>query len=95
MFALVENGHDAQGNLLLTRVNSSGAQVAGVNIEAKAGYRKMVMLQGGYTLQSSRYREDFAWSENPAIAPQRRMFRTPDQYGYFLVSYTPPTTTLP
>lgn len=89
VFALVENGHDAQGNLLLTRVNSSGAQVAGVNIEAKAGYRKMVMLQGGYTLQSSRYREDFAWSENPAIAPQRRMFRTPDQYGYFLVSYSP------
>jgi len=89
VFALVENGHDSQGNLLLTRINSGGAYVAGVNLEAKMGYGKLLMLQGGYTLQRSRYTEDFAWSENPNIAPQRRMFRTPDNYGYFLVSCTP------
>lgn len=89
VFALVENGHDAQGNLLLTRVNSGSAYVAGINLEAKLGYRKVFLLQGGYTLQRSRYTEDFAWSENPNIAPQRRMFRTPDRYGYFLATYTP------
>ncbi len=89
VFALVENGHDAQGNLLLTRVNSMGAYVAGVNLEAKVGYRKILLFQGGYTLQTSRYTEDFTWSENKNIAPQRRMFRTPDQYGYFLASVTP------
>ena len=89
VFALVENGHDAMGNLLLTRINSSGAYVAGVNLEGKIGYRKMFLLQGGYTLQRSRYTDDFVWSENPNVAPQRRMFRTPDQYGYFLATYTP------
>jgi len=63
--------------------------VAGVNLEAKLGYRKLLLLQGGYTFQRSRYTEDFAWSENPNIAPQRRMFRTPDNYGYFLATLTP------
>lgn len=89
VFALVENGRDTMGNLLLTRINSSGAYVAGVNLEGKLGYRKMLLLQGGYTLQRSRYTNDFVWSENPNVAPQRRMFRTPDRYGYFLATYTP------
>jgi len=89
VFALVENGHDQQGNLLLTRVNSGSAYVAGVNLEGKIGYRKTFLLQGGYTIQRSRYVDDFAWSENPNIAPQRRMFRTPDHYGYFLTTVTP------
>lgn len=89
VFALIENGHDTMGNLLLTRVNSSGAYVTGINLEAKVGYRKILLLQGGYTLQRSRYTDDFAWSENTNIKPQRRMFRTPDQYGYFLITYNP------
>ncbi len=89
VFTLVENGHDAMGNLLLTRTNSSGAYVTGINLEAKLGYQKMLLLQGGYTLQRSRYTEDFVWSENANIVPQRRMFRTPDHYGYFLASVTP------
>ena len=89
VFTLVENGHDAQGNLLLTRTNSSGARVMGVNIEGKVGYHKEFMLQGGITLQKSQYIEDFAWSDNPSIKPQRRMFRTPDHYGYFLLTYKP------
>lgn len=89
VFALTENGHDEQGNLLLTRVNSNGAYVGGVNLEGKIGYRRLLMLQGGFTWQRSRYTEDFAWSENENIKPQRRMFRTPDQYGYFLMTYNP------
>ncbi len=89
VFSLVENGHDNLGNLLLTRINSSGAYVMGVNLEAKLAYRKLFIMQGGYTLQRSRYTEDFTWSENTNIAPQRRMFRTPDQYGYFLATLSP------
>ena len=34
VFTLVQNGHDEQGNLLLTRTNASGARVAGANLEA-------------------------------------------------------------
>ncbi len=89
VFALVENGHDAAGNLLLTRVNSSDAYVAGLNLEGKIAYRKLFLLQGGYTRQRSRYSEPFMWSDDAAIPPQRRMFRTPDNYGYFLANVTP------
>jgi outer membrane receptor for ferrienterochelin and colicins len=89
VFTLVENGHDAQGNLLLTRTNASGARVAGVNVEAKLGYGHLLSFQAGYTYNHSRYIEPMQWSENPNIAPQTRMFRTPEHYGYFLLNVEP------
>ena len=89
VFTLVENGHDAQGNLLLTRTNASGARVAGMNIEAKVGFGHLLTFQAGYTYNHSRYIEPLQWSENPNIAPQRRMFRTPEHYGYFLCNIVP------
>ena len=89
VFTLVENGHDAMGNLLLTRTNASGARVAGLNIEAKLGYGHLLTFQAGYTYNHSRYIEPLQWSENPNIAPQRRMFRTPEHYGYFLLNIEP------
>ena len=89
VFTLVENGHDEKGNLLLTRTNASGARVAGLNVEAKVGYGHLFTFQAGYTYNHSRYIEPEQWSENPNIAPQRRMFRTPDHYGYFLCNIEP------
>ena len=89
VFTLVENGHDAQGNLLLTRTNASGARVAGLNVEAKVGYGHLLTFQAGYTYNHSRYIKPLQWSDNPNIAPQRRMFRTPDHYGYFLCNIEP------
>ena len=89
VFTLVENGHDAMGNLLLTRTNASGARVAGLNVEAKVGYGHLLSFQAGYTYNHSRYIEPLQWSENPNIAPQRRMFRTPEHYGYFLLNIEP------
>ena len=89
VFTLVENGHDAQGNLLLTRTNASGARVAGVNVEAKLGYGHLLSFQAGYTYNHSRYIEPMKWSENVHIVPQRRMFRTPEHYGYFLLNIEP------
>lgn len=89
VFTLVENGHDAQGNLLLTRTNASGARVAGMNIEAKVGFGHLLTFQAGYTYNHSRYIEPLQWSENPNIVSQRRMFRTPDHYGYFLCNIEP------
>ncbi|MDY2942351.1 MAG: TonB-dependent receptor, partial [Paludibacteraceae bacterium] len=87
VFALVENGHDAQGNLLLTRTNANGARVAGLNVEGKVAYGHLFSLQAGYTYNHSRYIEPFQWSEE--LAPQTRMFRTPDHYGYFLANIEP------
>ena len=89
VFTLVENGHDAHGNLLLTRTNASGARVAGLNVEAKIGYGHILTFQAGYTYNKSRYIEPLQWSENPNVQPQRRMFRTPEHYGYFLCNIEP------
>ena len=89
VFTLVENGHDAMGNLLLTRTNASGARVSGVNLEAKFSYGHLLNFQAGYTYNHSRYIEPEQWSENPNLVPQRRMFRTPEHYGYFLLNIEP------
>ena len=89
VFSLVENGHDALGNLLLLRTNEKGARVMGLNVEGKVAYKSMFVFQLGYTYQQSRYIEAVTWSENPNIAPQKRMFRTPDHYGYFMATVEP------
>ena len=87
VFTLVQNGHDEQGNLLLTRTNASGARVAGANLEAKVAYGRLFSLQAGYTYNYSRYIEPHQWSDD--LPAQRRMFRTPDHYGYFLINVQP------
>ena len=89
VFSLVENGHDALGNLLLLRTNEKGARVYGMNIEGKVAYKSMFVFQLGYTYQQSRYIEAVTWSEDESILPQKRMFRTPDHYGYFMATYEP------
>ena len=86
VFILEENGHDAAGNLLLTRTNGSGATVAGVNFELKYIPTKKLELQAGFTYQQSRYKQPEVWSET--IEAQRRMFRTPDTYGFLTVYYS-------
>ncbi len=94
VFALVENGHDNQGNLLLNRVNASGATISGINFELKMGVPTFV-VDAGLTLQRSRYEEPLQWSEDENIAPQKRMFRAPDIYGYTTINYNPtPALTL-
>ena len=80
---------DAAGNAVLERYNGSGARVAGLNLELKAVYGPLFTVQGGVTWQRSRYKEPEQWSDNPDVAPVRRMFRTPDVYGYVTASCTP------
>lgn len=89
VFTLVESGHDNDGNLLLERRNASGANVYGVNLEFKTGWMRTVTLDAGFTLQKSVYKEPFVWSENPNIIPQKKMFRTPNLYGFATLGYSP------
>lgn len=89
VFTLHENGHDADSNLLLERRNASGAVIKGVNMELKVGFSPKLILDGGFTLQSSRYKEPEQWSRNPNLVPQKRMFRAPDRYGYLTLNYLP------
>jgi outer membrane receptor for ferrienterochelin and colicins len=80
---------DNKGNQVQERYNGSGATVYGANIEGKAVFSQSLMLQGGLTWQKSRYKKPEQWSENPEVAPEKKMFRTPDIYGYFTMQYTP------
>lgn len=89
VFALREMGHDPQGNLLLQRVNASGATIAGMNLELKVGFSPKVILEGGFTVQRSLYKKAYVWSENTDLTPQRRMFRSPNEYGYIGLNYLP------
>lgn len=78
---------DASGNAVLQRYNGSGARVMGVNIEAKAFFSSHFDVQGGVTLQSSRYKKPEVWSDNPDVPAEKKMFRTPDIYGYFTANW--------
>ena len=88
VFLLEKIGKDDQDNLLLERRNGSGAVVKGINIEGKIVPNRSLQFQMGVTFQKSIYDEPEVWSDNENIAPQRRMFRTPDQYGYFTANYS-------
>ncbi len=86
-FVLEEAGTDPAGYLILERVNGSGAVVQGINIEGRIVPSGKLQVQLGATLQQSLYNEPEQWSET--VAPQRRMFRTPDRYGYLTGNWNP------
>ncbi len=88
VFILEEKGRDNDNNLLLERRNGKGARVMGINLEGKIAYSWM-QIQAGATIQRSRYKEAEQWSENENIEPQKKMFRSPDVYGYFTSTFTP------
>ena len=80
---------DDKGNAVLERYNGNGARVWGFNVEGKAIFSSHLQLQLGATLQQSRYKQPEEWSEDPAVPAEKRMFRTPDIYGYFTLKYNP------
>lgn len=86
VFTLEPNGMSDDGNFLWERRNGSGATVSGVNLELKVGFTPKVIMDAGFTIQRSRYKESLAWSENPELSPERNMLRTPDQYGYLTLN---------
>jgi len=88
-FDLREVATEADGTRIMERYNSSGAEVAGVNVEAKAAFTRWFQLQLGMTFQRSRYKTWRYWSDDETVAPERKMFRTPDAYGYLTAGFTP------
>lgn len=89
IFVLSENGFSPDGYLLMLRRNGKGAVVSGLNAEGRVVPSKLVQLQFGFTLQKSLYDEAEQWSDDPAAVAERRMLRTPADYGYFTLSYSP------
>lgn len=79
---------DGQTYLIKTRTNSDGAKVWGGNFEGRLSYRSLWSLQGGLTLQQSRWDQAQQWNEADSYTT-RRMYRTPNFYAYFVSTLTP------
>jgi outer membrane receptor for ferrienterochelin and colicins len=76
--------HEFQGDTLVnTRENADGgAHVAGVNIELNVVPSEKIKFQGSFTYQVSEY-------ENAQDFTEKSFFRSPNDYGYFTISYDP------
>jgi len=89
VFVVEEIGLDAQGNKLMERRNGSGAEVFGVNTEAKIVFSKYFQTQFGFTSQKSQYINAERWADDENIESTKNMLRTPNNYGYFTLTATP------
>lgn len=87
IFQLTPHGKDNKGNILKLKTNGSGAVVKGINVEGRIVPMDKLQFQFGATIQSSRYKENYSWSDD--VKAQRRMFRTPNAYGYITANYRP------
>ncbi|TXD83851.1 TonB-dependent receptor [Subsaximicrobium wynnwilliamsii] len=79
-------GEDAFGERFEKR-NGSGATVKGITLEARANFDYVVELAAGFTLQSSLY--DDAVENIEGLELKREFLRTPNDYGYATLTYTP------
>lgn len=83
-FADKRSDPDANGVVTHTRVNAKkGAEIKGLNMELNIVPSAKFMLTGGFTLQTSEYKEAQEDYENT------NFLRTPDNYGYFAATWTP------
>jgi len=89
VFVLNEIGIDDNGNKIVERQNGSGAEVYGINCEARFSPSKALNIQIGVTAQRSFYVESQQWSNDPDVPLTRQMPRTPDLYGYFTFGFSP------
>ena len=85
VFTLEKVGEDESGNTIKERRNASGARIGGITAELKLGMSGIFDVQLGYTFQRSLYNEPEQWSD--AVVAQRRMFRSPDHYGYLTSNF--------
>lgn len=89
VFVLEEIGNDDSGNLIIERRNGDGARIMGITLEGKVAFPSWVQLQAGFTFQKSRYKTAEKWSKDDNVPVTKKMFRTPDLYGYLTASVTP------
>lgn len=72
---------DENGTVIYTRVNAEGgARVSGVNLEMNLVPSETFSVKTGFTVQASRY-------EEPQEFDEKRFFRTPGDYGYFIIDW--------
>ena len=88
VFALREIGTE-NGILKNERYNESGARVYGLTLEGRLAWLNTLQLQAGVTLQKAEYKEARRWSDDESVPLEKRIFRTPDTYGYMTLTYNP------
>ena len=86
VFSLTKIGEE-NGVIIWERGNEKGARVFGTTLEGKLAWRDKVQLQAGFTLEKAEYKEARSWTEG--VAPEKKLFRTPDAYGYFTLTVNP------
>ncbi len=85
-FVLEEIAGDEFGQIFEKR-NASSSTVQGITFEARINYNRKIQIEAGYTLQSSMYKDPVLYSD--FLAPTRNYLRTPDNYGFYTLTYTP------
>lgn len=85
-FFLQPIGEDAFGELFEKR-NGQGARVQGITVELRANYNRKAQLEGGFTIQSSRFDDPVQYIDE--LVGIRDFIRTPNQYGFASLSLTP------
>ena len=75
------------GNLFLVKRNNGASNIYGITAEARANYNRLLQIEGGITLQKSRYEELVEWSQQ--LPGTKEYLRTPNAYGYYTLTYNP------
>ena len=84
-FIIQPVGQDEFGEVF-EKQNGQGALIQGINLEARANFNRIIQLEGGYTLQSSKFDNAVEYIEG--VSPIREFIRTPNNYGYAILNYT-------
>ena len=88
VFILQPIGQQGDAEVMQKR-NGDGARVCGVNLDMTLFYRSLLQIQLGFTGQKSQYTAPYRWSDNPETAAVKKMFRSPNTYGFLSIMYTP------
>ena len=86
VFTLNKLGEE-NGVIIWERGNEKGARVYGGTLEGKLAWKDKLQLQAGFTYQQAKYKEARAWCDE--VKADDHIFRTPDTYGYFTLTYNP------
>jgi outer membrane receptor for ferrienterochelin and colicins len=84
---VLEEEERGNGQFDFVRTNAKGATIAGFNIDLKMGFSPNLNADFGFTIQNSRYKEAYQWSEN--VEGGRKMHRSPNNFGYAMLNYNP------
>jgi len=79
-------GDDEFGEIFVKR-NGDGATVKGSTVEFRANYDQKIQIESGFTIQRSLYDNAVSYSDN--LVSKRAFLRTPNNYGYATIDYTP------